>query len=57
MKIKYKNLMGSLKYFPQLKIYIAEFIIGERVFSFSGENEFELYNLFSKRLDAYTQII
>jgi hypothetical protein len=55
MKIQYKNLVGCLTYLPLLKIYVAEFIVGERVFSFSGENEFELYKNFSSRLDPYAK--
>jgi predicted HicB family RNase H-like nuclease len=56
MKIQYKNLVGSITYLPALKIYVAEFVVGERVISFSGENEFELYKCFSSRLDPYVTL-
>ncbi len=53
MKIQYKNLVGTIIYLPPLKIYVAEFVVGERVISFSGENEVELYKCFPSRLDPY----
>ena len=53
MKIQYKNLVGSLAYLPQLQIYVAEFIIGERIFSFSGENRVKLYKYISEKLEPY----
>jgi hypothetical protein len=53
MKITFKNLEGHLDYLPQLQIYVAEFIIEERVFSFSGENKLELYKHISEQLEPY----
>lgn len=53
MKIQFKDLIGNLDYFPQLQIYVAEFIIGKRVFSFSGENKVELYRHISTCLEPY----
>lgn len=53
MKIQFKNLMGELEYFPHLQIYVAEFTVRGRYFSFSGENKMELYRHISKSLAPY----
>lgn len=53
MKIQFKNLLGQLEYLPHLQIYIAEFIVEGRYFSFSGGNKIELYNHISKSLTPY----
>ncbi len=53
MKLRFKNLIGQLDYFPNLQIYVAEFIIEERFFSFSGSNKAELYQHISASLDPF----
>lgn len=53
MKIQFKNLVGELEYLPHLQIYVAEFVVNERHFSFSGENKMELYKHISKDLEPY----
>ncbi len=53
MKIQFKNLFGTLSYLPQLQLYTAEFIIGQRNFSFSGENKLELYRHIAVQLEPY----
>lgn len=55
MKIQFKNLIGTLDYFPQLQLYVAEFIIEERHFAFSGENKIELYRHISMSLEPYVE--
>lgn len=53
MKIQFKNLMGELEYLPHLQIYVAEFIVNGRHFSFSGESKIELYKHISVTLEPY----
>ncbi len=53
MKVQFKNLTGDLEYLPHLQIYVAEFIVGEKYFSFSGENKIELYKHISISLAPY----
>lgn len=55
MKIQYKNLEGSIEYVSQLKLYVGEFIIKDRVFSFSGENKVELYQHMLEQLKPYVK--